>query len=164
MPLNISQALLFWVTVEVLFFSCCDIFCGQGVEQLPKGRACKGRFVFLVWYFGQTESSLVHYDRTWIKILCSCILSCLFGLDLSYNLPHLTEPVKSSQNQSHIQFCCAKEDNRIIWSSLLKQYVIYPVCVLPGCLYYTAAIICMHDNKCSVTFSWHTYWYVAAQL
>ncbi len=45
MVLNSSKALLFWVTVEG-FFSCCDASCGQGVEQLPKGRGCWGRFVF----------------------------------------------------------------------------------------------------------------------
>lgn len=39
------------------------------------------RFFVLVFSV-RWESPLVHYDRTWIKTLFSCILSCLFGLDL----------------------------------------------------------------------------------
>lgn len=60
MVLNISQTLLYWVTVELFFYfiilflfflwylSCCDISCGQGVEQLPKGKGYGGGggFVF----------------------------------------------------------------------------------------------------------------------
>lgn len=38
--------------------------------------------LFLVLISCQTKSPLVHYDRTWIKMLFSCILSCLFGHDL----------------------------------------------------------------------------------
>lgn len=120
MVLDISQDLPFWVTVEVLYFSCCDVSCGQGVEQLPKGDCVLGHLL-LALILCQNGSPLVHYDSTWIKMLSSCILSCLFALDLFYNLPHLTEPVESSQNQSHNHFRSAKQDKKHLVQSAYEH-------------------------------------------
>lgn len=81
-----------------------------------------------------------------------------WGLDLSYNLPHLTEPVESSQNQSYIHFCGAKQDNKIIWSSLCTrinplQCCFEAVCyVNGGCAPGLSLFACMVIKR-SVTLS-----------
>lgn len=141
----------------------------SGWTVCQRGECLEGE-LFLVLSFCQIKSPLVHYDRTWIKMLFSHILSCHFVLDLSYNLPHLTEPVESSQNQPHIHFCYAKQDTKIrhtIWFSLRMRTNplswFKAVCYLhgrcaPGYLYYTAAIICV-----CVSTLWHTQ-YVAVKL
>lgn len=114
------------------------------------------RFFVLVFSV-RWESPLVHYDRTWIKTLFSCILSCLFGLDLhkiasfnrasgiiSESIPYSFFAVPSRTIKSFGKFVYEYINLTLLHPVLLlKQYVIYMVGVLPGCLYYTAAIICM---------------------
>lgn len=76
MVLSISQALLFWVTLEFsfififfYFFSWCKMSCGQGVEPLPKGRGYKGGDLFFwFWFSVRPKAPWCSYDRTWIKM------------------------------------------------------------------------------------------------
>lgn len=118
MVLDISQELPFWVTVEVscvflFFFHVVIRLVAKGLNSCQR-RTARVRGTFVVAFdFLSAEAPLVHFDSTWIKMLFSCILSCLFfALDLSYSLPHLTEPVESSQNQSHNHFRSAKQDKK----------------------------------------------------
>lgn len=55
-----------------LFFSWCKMSCGQGVEQLPKGRRYKGEICFfLLLIFCQTESPLVQLRQDLDQNVCA---------------------------------------------------------------------------------------------
>lgn len=114
MTLSISQALCFWLTVEGFFLSVvveCPV--AKGLNSCQKGRGCWREICSWLRFFCHPKSPLVHSEPVNQNLdqhapFVYSQLSFFFVLDLSYNFPHLTEPVESSQNLSHILFYCAK--------------------------------------------------------
>lgn len=123
MVLDISQDLPFWVTVEVFFlFFRVVMSCGQGGWTVAKGAsAYSGTFVVGFDFSVRAEAPWCIMTVPGSKCSFFMYPQLSFCAYLSYNLPHLTEPVESSQNQPHNHFRSAKRDKRNIRSSLCER-------------------------------------------
>lgn len=150
----------------LFFFFSPDISCGQGVEHLPKGRGCRWGICFWFWFPVRPKAPWCIMTGPGSKCSFHVSSAVFLGTIYSYNLPHLTQPVESSQN--HIHFWRAKQDNKLIWSSLcmrikppslaLKQYVIYTMAgvLLGACITQQPLFACMLTNVQSHGVDTHT--------
>ena len=165
MVLSISQALLFlgdtWVLFFFfLFFSCCNMSCGQVVEQLPKGSGFRARLCF--WSeFSVRMAPLCIMTGPGSK-LSFCVSSAVF-LGLIFIVQIASFDRASEIISESVPYSCLCI--RIKPPPLPTHFCFKAVCYLPGGRLLPGRIIWMHVNKMVRShLSWHTYWYVAVKL